>query len=166
LESTRSVLVVVGLVNVLNLVEQVANKPSIGKMDRVVALQEPKARESLLTASMREKQVTGSPSTVHVATPPAQSETLSELASLTIGPTSPPASSNSTLAVPTISVPTNSTDKSADAAPPSLNPIDPLALVGERQAFAIDEAKGEEDDLDEFEDGLEDGLLDEVSREL
>ncbi|KAG8707803.1 hypothetical protein FRC09_001608, partial [Ceratobasidium sp. 395] len=42
---------------------QVANKPSIGKLDRVVALQEPKARESLLTSSMREKQVTGTPNT-------------------------------------------------------------------------------------------------------
>ncbi|KAG9088534.1 hypothetical protein FRC06_001979 [Ceratobasidium sp. 370] len=144
---------------------QVANKPSIGKMDRVVALQEPKARESLLTASMREKQVTGSPSTVHVATPPAQSETLSELASLTIGPTpSAPATGSSTLVVPTISVPpmSKSDGEKDNMPPPSPGPLDPLALVQERQTFAIDEAKGEEDDLDELEGEAEDGLLDEV----
>ncbi|KAG8744610.1 hypothetical protein FRC10_009835 [Ceratobasidium sp. 414] len=144
---------------------QVANKPSIGKLDRVVALQEPKARESLLTASMREKQITGSPSTVHVATPPAQSETLSELASLTIVPTpSAPATGPSTLVVPTVSVPPMSKPdgEKDNMPPPSPGPLDPLALVQERQKFAIDEAKGEEDDLDELEDELEDGLLDEV----
>ncbi|KAG8706436.1 hypothetical protein FRC08_001075, partial [Ceratobasidium sp. 394] len=144
---------------------QVVNKPSIGKLDRVVALQEPKARESLLTASMREKQVTGSPATVHVATPPTQSETLSDLASLTISPAPlAPATEPSTLVVPTISVqPMLKSDGEKDnMPPPSPSPLDPLALVQERQKFAIDEAQGEEDDLDELEGELEDGLLDEV----
>ncbi|QRV89023.1 GTPase-activating protein GYP2 [Ceratobasidium sp. AG-Ba] len=142
---------------------QVANKPSIGKLDRVMALQEPKARESLITATMREKQATGSPATVHVATPPAQSETLAELASLSIGPTTSSTTPNpNSLAVPTISVPKSQLGDDKNAAPPSPNPLDPLTLVQERQTFAIDEAKGEEDDLDELEGEAEDGLLDEV----
>jgi len=134
---------------------QVANKPSIGKMDRVVALQEPKARESLLTASMREKQLTGSSSSSSVNVTTQPSETLAELASLTITPSirSPVA-----LAVPT----TGLAPASGDPVPPSPSPLNPLALVSERTAFAIDEAKEEEEDLEDFDDIAEDGLLDEV----
>lgn len=136
-----------------NLTTQVANKPSIGKMDRVVALQEPKARESLLTASMREKQLTGSSSSSSVNVTTQPSETLAELASLTITPS---ISSPAALAVPTTA------PASGDPVPPSPSPLNPLALVSERTAFAIDEAKEEEEDLEDFDDIAEDGLLDEV----
>ncbi|CAE6364637.1 unnamed protein product [Rhizoctonia solani] len=136
---------------------QVVSKPSIGKMNHVVALQEPKARESLLTAPMREKQLKGSPSMPNLSVTEKPSETLAELASLTITPnTSTPAA----LVVPATPVVVPPKD---DPIPPSPNPLNPLALVNERPKFAIDEAKEEEDDLDDLDAvTAEDGLLDEV----
>ncbi|KAG8689365.1 hypothetical protein FRC11_002935 [Ceratobasidium sp. 423] len=137
---------------------QVVSKPSIGKMNHVVALQEPKARESLLTAPMREKQLKGSPSMSSVSVAETPSETLAELASLSITPsTSAPA----TLAVP--GPPVVVPPKDEPIPPPSPNPLNPLALVNERPKFAIDEAKEEEEDLDDLDAvAAEDGLLDEV----
>ncbi|CAE6428102.1 unnamed protein product [Rhizoctonia solani] len=136
---------------------QVVSKPSIGKMNHVVALQEPKARESLLTAPMREKQLKGSPSMSSVSVAEKPSETLAELASLSITPST---SSPAALAVPAAPVVVPPKD---EPIPPSPNPINPLALVNERPKFAIDEAKEEEEDLDDLDAvAAEDGLLDEV----
>lgn len=123
-------------------------------MDRVVALQEPKARESLLTASMREKQLTGSSSSSSVNVAAQPSETLTELASLNITPS---VSSPATLAVPVVVAPA-----AGDPVPPSPGPLNPLSLVSERPQFAIDEAKEEDEDFEDFDDVAEDGLLDEV----
>jgi hypothetical protein len=133
---------------------QVVSKPSIGKMNHVVALQEPKARESLLTASMREKQLKGSPSLPSLPIAENPSEALAEIASLSITPS---ASTPAALTVP-VAVPPKGQPE-----PPSPNPLNPLALVNERTKFAIDEAKEEEEDLDDLDDvAAEDGLLDEV----
>lgn len=131
------------------------SKPSIGKMSHVT-LQEPKARESLLTTPMREKQLKGSPSMSSLSVAEKPSETLAELASLSITPST---SSPAALAVPAPPVVVPPKDEPI----PTPNPLNPLALVNERPKFAIDEAKEEEEDLDDLDAvAAEDGLLDEV----
>ncbi|ELU43710.1 hypothetical protein AG1IA_02261 [Rhizoctonia solani AG-1 IA] len=135
---------------------QVVSKPSIGKMSHVT-LQEPKARESLLTTPMREKQLKGSPSMSNISVAEKPSETLSELASLSIAPST---SSPAALAIPASPVVVPPKDETIPSSP---NPLNPLALVNERPKFAIDEAKEEEEDLDDLDAvAAEDGLLDEV----
>ncbi|KAF8675664.1 hypothetical protein RHS04_06641 [Rhizoctonia solani] len=135
---------------------QVVSKPSIGKMSHVT-LQEPKARESLLTTPMREKQLKGSPSMSNISVAEKPSETLSELASLSIAPST---SSPAALAIPASPVVVPPKDEPIPSSP---NPLNPLALVNERPKFAIDEAKEEEEDLDDLDAvAAEDGLLDEV----
>ncbi|KAL5492303.1 hypothetical protein ACEPAI_3750 [Sanghuangporus weigelae] len=113
---------------------QVMHKPSIG---RQMQLQEPKARESLLSPSMRR-----SPSKASLT----QSETTSSI----------PATSSSSTSLPSSLSINKETPALPSAAEQPLSPLPQItaanAALLERPAFAIDDAKDEEDE-DEEEDG-------------
>jgi len=131
---------------------QVVHRPAIG---RYTKLEEPKARESLLTPSMRrsasKSSLTGSEKPTDA---PSSSSTLSLPSSssstyLTVDPRSPTTPHSEFSPLPIV--------KAANA-----------ALTMERTPFAIDDAKDEDDDDDydtdeDTEDGQDDDLvLDEV----
>ena len=125
---------------------QVFNRPAIGKF---TALEEPKARESLLTPTMRR-----SASKASLKSPDSESAA---------PPSSVSAPAN--LAVP---------EKPADGAPQSagLSPMPTMyeaaasaaAAFMERTPFAIDDAKDDEDETDDEtdEEDEDDGVMDEV----
>lgn len=125
-----------------NLEIKVIHRPSIG---RYTKLEEPKARESLLTPSMRKSpsksSLTGSSSTTTLA-----------------------ASSSSTLAVNVKAEPTKALPTVPDSA--SFSPMVQAvnASLMERTPFAIDDAKDEEDESDDELDGPDndDQVMDEV----
>ncbi|KAG6820202.1 hypothetical protein H0H93_004052 [Arthromyces matolae] len=125
---------------------QIINRPSIG---RYTKLEEPKARESLLTPSMRK-----SPSKT----------------SLT-GPTSPsPAPPTITTSSSLLSVDINAQPrKDLPNIPPPSAGLSPMvqavnARLMERTPFAIDDAKDDDDESDDDLDGgdNDDGVMDEV----
>ncbi|KAL7280608.1 hypothetical protein ACG7TL_005545 [Trametes sanguinea] len=130
---------------------QVYTRPAIGKY---TALEEPKARESLLTPTMRRtasKSSLGSPSDV-----PASDASASASAPET-------SSSGSTLSVDK-SEPTVSSATSAEFSPmPSMfHAAANAAAFMERTPFAIDDAKDDEDESDIETDVEDDGVMDEV----
>lgn len=120
---------------------KVIHRPSIG---RYTKLEEPKARESLLTPSMRH-----SPSKASLKS----SESTSTLAT-----------SSSTLSVDTASITTNNSVFSPMPMVQAAN-----AALLERTAFAIDDAKDDDDEDEDFGDDTLDGgdnVMDEVGRLL
>ncbi|PPQ97559.1 hypothetical protein CVT26_002344 [Gymnopilus dilepis] len=126
---------------------QVVNKPSIG---RYTKLEEPKARESLLTPTLRKSlsklSLSGSSasSTTVAGTAPSSSSTLSV---------------NTTLEPPkAATVP----DSASLSAMPLLQAVNAAALM-ERTPFAIDDAvDNDEEDEDDALDGHDDQVMDEV----
>lgn len=118
-------------------------------------LQEPKARESLLTPTMRR-----SSSRTSLAT--------TETAVTSASPSTPGPTASSTQ--PSLQISTSSSEKSLPAAPSEL--LSPLPLITkanaallERQTFAIDNAKDEDEDEDDtFSIGGDDDdqVMDEV----
>jgi TBC1 domain family member 8/9 len=134
---------------------QVIHKPSIG---RYTTLEEPKARESLLTPAMRrspsKSTLTSTESTASVAT----SSTATAVSSLPVAP----APSKPAQLSPTPSAAVKS--PVGTPASPELPMISAAnAALMERTTFAIDDA-GDEDDLSdsEFEDAVHDEVMDEV----
>ncbi|KAF9482599.1 TBC-domain-containing protein [Pholiota conissans] len=126
---------------------QVVNKPSIG---RYTKLEEPKARESLLTPTLRKSlsKMSLSSSGRTTSAPLSSSSTLSV---------------NTTLEPPAKSLP-NVPDSGSLSAMPMLQAVNAAALM-ERTPFAIDDAKDDEDDTDdESLDGNnnDDQVMDEV----
>ncbi|KAF8903468.1 rab-GTPase-TBC domain-containing protein [Gymnopilus junonius] len=123
---------------------QVVNKPSIG---RYTKLEEPKARESLLTPTLR--------------------KSLSRLSLGSISAASTVAtSSSSTLSVnTTLELPKTHAivpDSASLSAMPMLQAVNAAALM-ERTPFAIDDARDDDDDdEDEVLDGHDDQVMDEV----
>ena len=136
---------------VLTISNQVTHKPSIG---RQMQLQEPKARESLLSPSMRR-----SPSKASLT----QSETTTSIAATSSSSTSLPSSLNVNKETPGL-------PSSPSTAEPPLSPLPHItaanAALLERPAFAIDDAKDEDDDDGEedgnFGIGGDDDVMDEV----
>jgi len=125
---------------------QVNHRPSIGKFDRGFGLQEPKARESLLTPSMRNRSPSGS-SALSVNTETA-----------TLAPS-----------VSSLSLHESIKSVDSDSSVPLTPLVQQLASTTnmERKPFAIDEAKEDdgEDDLDSLDGvGGEDDafMMDEV----
>ncbi|KAF5338621.1 hypothetical protein D9611_012738 [Ephemerocybe angulata] len=141
---------------------QVIHRPSIG---RYTTLEEPKARESLLTPSMRKSasksslksSAAASTSTVSTAVGDAAPRPASSASSLTVNVPSPAqlASAKSALG----SVP----ESGSLSAMPMMKAARDAALM-ERTPFAIDNAQdGDEDEDDFFDDDEEDDqVLDEV----
>lgn len=122
---------------------QVVNKPSIG---RYTKLEEPKARESLLTPTLRKSLSKAS---------------LTTSSSSTLAPSS--LSVNTTLEPSTKSLP-NVPDSGSLSAIPMLQAVNAAALM-ERTPFAIDDAKDDEDeDDDDFlgDNDHDDEVMDEV----
>ncbi|CDO76295.1 hypothetical protein BN946_scf184917.g11 [Trametes cinnabarina] len=129
---------------------QVYTRPAIGKY---TALEEPKARESLLTPTMRR---TASKSSLT-----SPSETPANDPSLPTTSTS--SSSGSTLSADK-SEPTVSSATSAEFSPmPSMfHAAANAAALMERTPFAIDDAKDDDDESDIETDVEDDGVMDEV----
>ncbi|KAF8972702.1 rab-GTPase-TBC domain-containing protein [Flammula alnicola] len=128
---------------------QVVNKPSIG---RYTKLEEPKARESLLTPTLRKSlskmSLGGSSTTTSTLAPASSSSTLS--VNTTLEPTAK--------SLPTVP------DSASLSAMPMLQAVNAAALM-ERTPFAIDDAI--DDDEDEDDDSLggndhDDQVMDEV----
>lgn len=124
---------------------KVVHRPSIG---RYTKLEEPKARESLLTPSMK------------------KSPSKSSLRSTPSTPSLATSSSSSTL---TVNIPESSKElpRVPDSAIPSAMSIVQAANAAlmERTAFAIDDAKDDDDDEDDDESGIDDNddqVMDEV----
>jgi len=127
----------------LTLIFQVAHRPSIGKFDRAIGLQEPKARESLLTPSMRAR--TTSSGSVQTLSPSIEEDEKSQLRKSS----SPPPSISS------LSIAESSTSE-ADTYTPLVQQLSTM----ERTPFAIDEAKDDGEGLDDDDDDLDgDGLV-------
>jgi len=130
---------------------QVIHRPSIG---RITTLQEPKARESLLTPSMRH-----SASKSSVATDTSSMTKATDSSSPLVSP------SASTLTVDEVSVTTKDATAVKEAGIPTPIPMMQAvnAVLMERTPFAIDDAKeDEEDDEDLFGDGTDEEVMDEV----
>ncbi|KAK7031705.1 rab-GTPase-TBC domain-containing protein [Favolaschia claudopus] len=127
---------------------QVIHRPSIG---RYTKLEEPKARESLLTPSMRHSASKSSLSSV------VSTETTTKTAVSTVSP-----STTSTLSVD-VNVPGKGSLPSAASGFSSLPMLHAAALM-ERTPFAIDDAKDDEDESDsELSAGEnDDQVMDEV----
>jgi TBC1 domain family member 8/9 len=138
---------------------QVIHKPSIG---RYTTLEEPKARESLLTPSMRKSSSSSS------LRPPTS---LSPASSRPSSPTTPTkALPSRPVEVGTKTPPEQISRTSSKQQPPPPTPEFKHDLVAaanaalmERTPFAIDDA-GDEDDseLDDDDEAAEDGMMDEV----
>ena len=143
---------------------KVEHMPAIG---RYTTLEEPKARESLLTPSMRRSasrtslnaqetelptvKLTGTPSEVSTSTP-------------SVGPTTPPKSNRLTVE-PRSPLTPGSAMHSEFSPLPIVKAANAALMTMERTPFAIDDAKDEdEDDLtsDEEFESEDDGVLDEV----
>ncbi|KZS94383.1 TBC-domain-containing protein [Sistotremastrum niveocremeum HHB9708] len=121
---------------------QVVHRPSIGRIDRPIALQEPKAREPLLSSTSPRPSVSSASSSTVLATP-----------------------SNST---PSLSISPPVPEK--DVSPPEITPLyhAAAAAVMERTPFAIDDPQDDDDDDDDDETGEgdthnpDDKVMDEV----
>ncbi|RDX54206.1 TBC-domain-containing protein [Lentinus brumalis] len=127
---------------------QVFTRPAIGKY---TTLEEPKARESILTPTMRRstsKTSLTSPSETSAPTSDSSS-TLSSTSTLTVDPVTP-----------SPSMPSASADYSP--MPSMFQAAASAAAMMERTPFAIDDAKDGEDESDEESDVEDDGVLDEV----
>ncbi|KAI0642421.1 TBC-domain-containing protein [Trametes meyenii] len=128
---------------------QVYTRPAIGKY---TALEEPKARESLLTPTMRRTTSRASLSS------PTGEISASELSTSS----SVPETSSSTLSVdnaPTIS---SATSAEFPQMPSMFHAAANAASLMERTPFAIDDAKDDEDESDIETDVEDDGVMDEV----
>lgn len=140
---------------------QVIHKPSIG---RYTKLEEPKARESLLTPSMRKSASKSSLKSAASSTAAASTSSIATATSSTVASTT----SSSLL---TVRVPSQEISNKLGAVPesgslsamPMMKAARDAALM-ERTPFAIDNAQeGDEDDDDFFDDDEEDDqVLDEV----
>ncbi|KAI3598517.1 gtpase activating protein [Moniliophthora roreri] len=123
---------------------QVIHRPSIG---RITKLEEPKARESLLTPSMR-----------HSA---SRSSLKTEISSASLQP-----SSSSTLNVDAISPTPPAVPPKAPADPTELNAMPIVQAVNAalmtRTAFTIDDAQDDEDELEDDTGDNDDQVMDEV----
>lgn len=127
---------------------QVIHKPSIG---RYTTVEEPKARESLLSPSMRRSTSKSSLNT-EAATAVGETASVKSMPSMKSATES------------TLSVETKSGKSAVD--PPEFSPM-PLvqaanAALMERTAFAIDDAKDEDEEESGFGVGDDDGVMDEV----
>ncbi|THH10567.1 hypothetical protein EW146_g8334 [Bondarzewia mesenterica] len=130
---------------------QVIHRPSIG---RYTSIEEPRARESLLTPSMRRSSSKSSLS-------PSTAVSSTDLSSSV-------SSSGGTLALHVDPIVANGSDTASSKT--EFSPRPPMALVEaanaalmERTPFAIDDAKDEDDeDEDEDESEVDDGVMDEV----
>jgi hypothetical protein len=141
---------------------QVIHKPSIG---RYTKLEEPKARESLLTPSMRKS---ASKSSLKSAASSTAAASTSSIAT----PTSSTVASTTSSSLLTVKVPSQEITNKLDAVPesgslsamPMMKAARDAALM-ERTPFAIDNTQeGDDDDDDFFDDDEEDDqVLDEVS---
>ncbi|KAI0761790.1 TBC-domain-containing protein [Trametes elegans] len=134
---------------------QVYTRPAIGKY---TALEEPKARESLLVPTMRRSASRGSLSSSTEVSTSDSATTISG------SPAAPPTTSSSTLTVDTPSGETISSATSAEFSPmPSMfHAAANAAALMERTPFAIDDAKDDDDESDIESDAEDDGVMDEV----
>lgn len=136
---------------------QVIHRPSIG---RYTKLEEPKARESLLTPSMRKSASKSSLKSSSTETTNASSATLasssvpSTSSTLTVGVPPPSQQAKASSSVP---------DSASLSAMPMLKAARDAALM-ERTPFAIDSAQSDEEDDDDgfLDDDEDDQVLDEV----
>ncbi|TFY68288.1 hypothetical protein EVG20_g3622 [Dentipellis fragilis] len=128
---------------------QVVHRPSIGRHH---ALEEPRARESLLTPSMRRSSSKSSLSS------PIEGSTAADSASMTSI-----TSSTATLTVdPNVASNVEQPLASAEFSPMPMVHAAQVALM-ERTPFAIDDAKDEDEDSEEEDEaGEDDGVMDEV----
>lgn len=147
---------------------KIEHMPAIG---RYTTLEEPKARESLLTPSMRNSashaslnaQETESPTVKSIGTPPTISTS-----SLSVVPTTPPKTTNSShLAIDPRSPLTPGSAMHSEFSPlPIVKAANAALLTMERTPFAIDDAKDEDEDedfdSDEDPEGVDDAVMDEV----
>jgi len=149
---------------------KVEHMPAIG---RYTTMEEPKARESLLTPSMRRSasrtslnaQETEPPIIKSVGTPSAASPP-----TLSVGQTTPPKATNSShLAVDPQSPLTPGSAMHSEFSPlPIVRAANAALMTMERTPFAIDDAKDDDDDddddldSDEYYEDEDDGVLDEV----
>jgi len=119
---------------------QVTHRPSIGRVDRQIALQEPKARESLLGPSLKEKSGSMTFNSATRSQAPPQALSSSEF----------------------LSPMPNDPAKQSPVTPKSkLVSVYQAAAVMERTPFAIDDPHDEYSDEDEGAPG-DDNMLDEV----
>ncbi|KAI0700129.1 TBC-domain-containing protein [Cerioporus squamosus] len=130
---------------------QVFTRPAIGKY---TTLEEPKARESLLTPTMRRsasKTSLTSPSETSVPTSGSSStsSTSASASALSVNPVTPSSS-----------LPSASADYSP--MPSMFQAAASAAAMMERTPFAIDDAKDDEDETDEESDVEDDGVMDEA----
>ncbi|KAF8622504.1 hypothetical protein AX15_006951 [Amanita polypyramis BW_CC] len=149
---------------------QVIHRPSIG---RITTLQEPKARESLLTPSMRRS---ASKSGLRTDSPDVSQTTAIDGTS-TLSVTTPPTMSlpSASTSTSTLTVDISATKTKAIPPVPETGNLSAMpmvkaasaALMEQRTAFAIDDTKEVDDDDDDEEDGLyaiggDDDVMDEV----
>ena len=122
---------------------QVFHRPAIG---RYTSLEEPKARESLLTPTMR------------------RSVSKTSLKSMeSASDVNIPLSSVSAPASLTVSSPSSASALSSTFSPvPNIFSAAANAALMERTPFAIDDAKDEDEESDEDEEVVDDDVLDEV----
>ncbi|KAI0080218.1 TBC-domain-containing protein [Panus rudis PR-1116 ss-1] len=127
---------------------QVVYRPAIGKF---TALEEPKARESLLTPTMRRS---------------ASKSSLSASTSEPEGSTTPPAPSKSSSSTTHLSVdqsPVSASEPSPFSPMPSMfHAAANAAALLERTPFAIDDAKDDDEETDDGSEVADDGVMDEV----
>ena len=123
---------------------QVFHRPAIGKF---TALDEPKARESLLTPTMRRSASKTSLKSMEGAAPSEKAPSAS--ASAPAGLSLPSPASATSLA-------------SAFSPLPNMFEAAANAVLMERTPFAIDDARDEDEESDEDEEEVDDGVLDEV----
>ncbi|KAG8901611.1 hypothetical protein FRC00_006004 [Tulasnella sp. 408] len=113
---------------------QVDQKPSIGKLGKQLALQEPKPRETLVR--QRSSSSGAVPSAASSGPPTLSSQSLPDVSQLSLSEKSP--------------------------APP-VTPLIPTTIVMERQTFAIDAAKDDDEEEDSmYAIGGDDDVMDEV----
>ncbi|PCH44470.1 TBC-domain-containing protein [Wolfiporia cocos MD-104 SS10] len=121
---------------------QVYHRPAIGKY---TSLEEPKARESLLTPTMRrppsKSSLTATESSASVSTPTASTPTSSQVG---------------------VESPSTSVSTEFSPMPSMLQAAAQAAVYMERTPFAIDDAKDEEEDTEDESLTEDDGVMDEV----
>lgn len=143
---------------------KVEHMPAIG---RYTTLEEPKARESLLTPSMRRSASRTSLNAQDTESPTARSSSVPAVSISTtpVGPTTPPTKS-SHLGVDPRSPLTPGSAMHSEFSPLPIVKAANAVLTMERTPFAIDDAKDEDDDEDlDSEEDLEsedDAVMDEV----
>ncbi|KAI0731124.1 TBC-domain-containing protein [Earliella scabrosa] len=128
---------------------QVYTRPAIGKY---TTLEEPKARESLLTPTMRRSASRAS------LTSPIEPSTYTSDSSSTLSPSGASASTLGVDGTP----PTSGPLATSSELSPMFQAAATAAALMERTPFAIDDAKDDEDETDDESDVEDDGVMDEV----